>query len=100
MKASLGSLVHVLEKKDVSYIDWNVISPEAMNPKVSKKDMINGIMSDVSGYDTAVVMLYDAANRPMTVKSLPSLIRKMKQKKYELLPIDQSIVPVRHSQIN
>ena len=62
--------------------------------------MINGIMSDVSGYDTAVVMLYDAANRPMTVKSLPSLIRKMKQKKYELLPIDQSIVPVRHSQIN
>lgn len=100
MKTSLGSLVHVLEEKDVSYIDWNVISPEAMNPKVSKKDMINGIMSDVSGYDTAVVMLYDAANRPMTVKSLPSLIKKMKQKKYELLPLDQSIVPVRHSQIN
>lgn len=100
MKASLGSLVRVLEKKDVSYIDWNVISPEAMNPKVSKKDMIDGILSDVSGYDTAVVMLYDAANRPMTVKALPSLIKKMKQKNYELLPLDQNIVPVRHSQIN
>ena len=100
MKASLGSLVHVLENKNVSYIDWNVISPEAMNPKVSKKKMIDGIMSDVSGYDTAVVMLYDAANRPMTVKSLSSLIRKMKQKNYELLPIDQDTAPVRHSQMN
>lgn len=100
MKSSLGGLVDVLEKKKVSYIDWNVISPEAMNPKVTKRDMIDGIMSDVAGYDTAVVMLYDAENRPMTVKTLPSLIRKMKEKKYELLPLDKSVDPIRHNQSN
>ncbi len=98
MKSSLGSLVDVLEKKKVSYIDWNVITPEAMDPKVTKKEMIDGIMSGVAGYDTAVVMLYDAENRPMTVKTLPTLIRKMKQKKYELLPLDQEAVPIRHNQ--
>ena len=57
-------------------------------------------MEDVKEYDTAVVMLYDAANRPMTLKALPSLIKKMKQKNYKLLPLDQNVAPVRHNQLN
>ena len=100
MESSLGELVGVLEKENVSYIDWNVITPEAMNPDISKKDMVNSIMKDVEEYDTAVVMLYDAANRPMTLKALPSLIEKMKKKNYKVLPLDQDTVPVRHNQIN
>ena len=100
MKSSLGELVSILEKKNVSYIDWNVITPEAMNPRVSKSEMVDTIMDDVMEYDTAVVMLYDAANRPMTLKALPSLIKKMKQKNYKLLPLDQNVAPVRHNQLN
>lgn len=100
MKSSLGELVSVLKKNNVSYIDWNVITPEAMNPRVSKKEMVDTIMGDVKDYDTAVVMLYDAANRPMTLKALPSLIKEMKQKNYKLLPLDQNVVPVRHNQLN
>ncbi len=100
MKSSLGELVSILEKKNVSYIDWNVITPEAMNPRVSKSEMVDTIMDDVKEYDTAVVMLYDAANRPMTLKALPSLIKKMKQKNYKLLPLDQNVAPVRYNQLN
>lgn len=99
-KTSFGELVRILEEKNVSYIDWNVISPEAMNPKVSKKDMIEGVMADVDKYDLAVVMLYDAADRPMSVKSLPALIKKMKEKKYELLPLEETTTPIRHNQLN
>lgn len=100
MKPSLGELAGILEKENVSYIDWNVITPEAMDPDVSKKDMVDSVMKDVEEYDTAVVMLYDAANRPMTLKALPSLIQKMKKKNYKLLPLDQDTVPVRHNQVN
>ena len=100
MKVSLGDLVAVLEAKNVSYVDWNVISPEAMNPKVSKKEMVQQIIANVEEYDTAMILLYDAADRPMSVKALPALIQALKEKKYELLPLEDDTVPIRHTQLN
>lgn len=100
MKIPLGDLVALLEEKNVSYVDWNVISPEALNPNVSKNDMVQKIVTDVDKYDTAIIMLYDAADRPMSVKSLSTLIQELKEKKYELLPLENDTVPIRHAQLN
>ena len=87
-----------LENKNVEYLDWNVISPEAQQTRVTKKSMVSNILNEVAKYDTSIVLLYDVADKPMTVKSLSALIKKLKQENYELLPIDENTPLIQHNQ--
>lgn len=96
--APVSELIEILAQKNISYIDWNVLSPDINNPEVTRKEMVRGIMEGVSRYDTAVVMFDDVADRPMTAKALPAIIKALKKENYELLPIDRTTVPVRHNQ--
>ena len=98
MKVSIQELIPILEQKNLSYLDWNVISPEAKNAKVTKKQMVSGILEGVSAYDTSIVLLYDVADKPMTAKALSAIIKELKKENYELLPIDENTVPIRHNQ--
>jgi len=98
MKIPIQNFLPVLEEKNMDYMDWNVISPEAQQTKVTRKSMISNIMENVAKYDTSVVLLYDVADKPMTVKSLSALIKKLKNENYELLPIDESTPLIRHNQ--
>ena len=57
-------------------------------------------MQGVDAYDTAVVLMYDVADKPMTVKALPSIIKQIKAKNYELLPVDESMILIQHNNGN
>ncbi|MCH5266136.1 MAG: polysaccharide deacetylase [Lachnospiraceae bacterium] len=94
----VSELIEVLNGKNISYMDWNVLSPDVNNAGVKKKDMVRGITGEVSRYDTSVVLFNDVADRPMTVKALPAIIKALKKENYELLPIDRTTVPIRHDQ--
>lgn len=91
-------LIPVLEEKGIVYLDWNVVSPDTANASVSKSKMIAGILEGVAAYDTSVVMFYDVADRPMTVRALPEIIKQLKKENYELLPVDEKTALVRHNQ--
>ena len=94
----IEDLVKILDKKGVTYLDWNVISPDIRDASVSRKRMINELMSDVKKYDTSVVMFYDTQTQPITIKTLSSFIRKLKKNQYEILPVDANTAPIRHNQ--
>ena len=98
MKVPIQAYVDVLTENETRYVDWNVISPEAQQTKVTKKSMVNSIMEDVKKYDTSIVLLYDVADKPMTVKSLSALIKKLKKENYELLPMDENTPLIQHNQ--
>lgn len=98
MRVSLETFLPALENKNVEYLDWNVISPEAQQTRVTKKSMVSNILNEVAKYDTSIVLLYDVADKPMTVKSLSALIKKLKQENYELLPIDENTPLIQHNQ--
>lgn len=98
MKVPLHELVSVLEQKNLTYIDWNVLSPEGKNPSISGKKMTKDILSDIAEYDVSVVLLYDSADKPLTVKTLPTVIKTLKKKDCQLLPIDSGTVMIRHNQ--
>lgn len=93
----IADFIKVLDDRGIVYLDWNVISPDAVNASVQKNKMITGILDAVSAYDTSVVLLYDVADRPMTVKALPGIIRELKKEKYKLLPVDKNTARIRHS---
>ena len=93
----LETFTDVLESKNVRYMDWNVISPDISNPSAKKEQIASGIAESVSQFDTSVVLLYDSADRPATLKALPLIIEKLKKENYELLPLDDDTSLVRHN---
>ena len=97
---SIQNFIDVLKKNHYLYLDWNVISPDINNANATKEQVVTGVMQGVDAYDTAVVLMYDVADQPMTVKALPSIIKQIKAKNYELLPVDESMILIQHNNGN
>ena len=96
----IQNFIEVLKKNHYLYLDWNVISPDINNANATKEQVVTGVMQGVDAYDTAVVLMYDVADKPMTVKALPSIIKQIKAKNYELLPVDESMILIQHNNGN
>ena len=96
----IQNFIDVLKKTHYLYLDWNVISPDINNANATKEQVVTGVMQGVDAYDTAVVLMYDVADKPMTVKALPSIIKQIKAKNYELLPVDESMILIQHNNGN
>lgn len=96
----IQNFIDVLNKNHYLYLDWNVISPDINNANATKEQVVTGVMQGVDAYDTAVVLMYDVADKPMTVKALPSIIKQIKAKNYELLPVDESMIFIQHNNGN
>ena len=97
---SIQNFIDVLKKNHYLYLDWNVISPDINNANATKEQVVTGVMQGVDAYDTVVVLMYDVADKPMTVKALPSIIKQIKAKNYELLPVDESMILIQHNNGN
>lgn len=97
---SIQNFIDVLKKNHYLYLDWNVISPDINNANATKEQVVTGVMQGVDAYDTAVVLMYDVADKPMTVKALPSIIKQIKAKNYELLPVYESMILIQHNNGN
>lgn len=97
MELPVQTFQDVLEKKNLEYIDWNVISPDISDPSVKKEQMVESIMENIDQFDTSVVLLYDSIDKEMTVKALPLLIKRLKRENYELLPIDSEVPVIQHN---
>lgn len=97
---SIQNFIDVLKKNHYLYLDWNVISPDINNANATKEQVVTDVMQGVDAYDTAVVLMYDVADKPMTVKALPSIIKQIKAKNYELLPVDESMILIQHNNGN
>ena len=96
----IQNFIDVLKKNHYLYLDWNVISPDINNANATKEQVVTGVMQGVDAYDTAVVLMYDVADKPMTVKALPSIIKQIKAKNYVLLPVDESMILIQHNNGN
>lgn len=46
------------------------------------------------------IILAGGNNKLMTVKALPSIIKQIKAKNYELLPVDESMILIQHNNGN
>ena len=96
----MQTFIDVLNEKQLLYLDWNVISPDINNTGVTKNQMMSSITQGVEAYDTSVVLMYDVADKPMTVKVLPSIIKELKARNYELLAADESMTLIQHNNGN
>lgn len=95
-KINMEDVIRYVDAEGLAYFDWNVINGDATGKKLTEKQMVNNVISGVESYDNAMVLMHDCAGKEMTVKTLPSVLKKLKKMKVNILPINDTTVPVQH----
>lgn len=95
-KLDMKEFIRVLNKREITYFDWNVECGDASGQSYTAKEMVDNVMKDVVKYHTSVVLLHDAENKTKTVKALPVIIKKLLEMDAEILPIDENTSLVQH----
>lgn len=92
----MSTFIRFLNKRQITYFDWNVQCGDATTRPYSTKDLTDNVMNDIGKYHTSVVLMHDAANKPDTVEALPGIIKKIKATGAVLLPITEKTKVVQH----
>lgn len=92
----MTDFIAYLNKKGITYFDWNVINGDATGKNLSEKQMIHNVMSGVEQHDTSIVLLHDSVSKASTVKSLPALLKKLQEENYVILPITKYTKTIQH----
>lgn len=95
-RLSMGEFIRILNKKGITYFDWNAECGDASAYQYSAKEMVDNVMEDVVKYHTSVVLMHDAKDKPDTVKALPKIIRRLQAIDAQILPIDGDTKAVQH----
>ena len=92
----MADFIAYLNKKDIVYFDWNVINGDATGKDMTAKQMVSMVMSGVRKNNNSIVLMHDSVSKDTTVKSLPSLIKKLQKEDYVILPITKYTKPIQH----
>lgn len=98
-KISMNDVIRYVDAEGLTYFDWNVINGDATGKKLTAKQMVNNVMSGVKTYENSTVLMHDCAGKEMTVETLPTVLKKLKNMKVNILPINDTTVPVQHKHV-
>lgn len=92
----METFIQFLNQEEVTYFDWNVECGDATSNNYTTDEMVANVMKDVVKFNTSVVLMHDAENKPNTVAALPVIIKKLQKMDVQLLPIDENTRLVQH----
>ncbi|MBD5090061.1 MAG: polysaccharide deacetylase [Clostridiales bacterium] len=98
-KIGMKKVIRYVDAQGLTYFDWNVINGDATGKKLTKKQMVSNVISGVKTYNNAMVLMHDGTGKEMTVKTLPTVLKKLKKMKVNILPINDTTVPVQHIRV-
>lgn len=79
------------------YFDWNVSSGDAAAVSLTAENIVENVMNGVTGHNRVIILMHDSAARDTTVEALPTIIEKLLNEGYEILPIVETTTPVHHT---
>lgn len=95
-KGIMTRLTSEVEKRGYRYYDWNVDSGDADANCVKASTLVANIKKRCGSQKSAIILMHDAPAKTTTVTALPDIIRYLRSKGYELLPITSDTTPVHH----
>lgn len=99
-QVDMMELIAYLKEQGIRYYDWNVSSGDASSETLSAEAITENVIRDVGKYDTAIVLMHDAADKPTTVEALPGILEELlAMEDTKILAIDDETVPVQHKKI-
>ncbi len=97
-KVPMKQLFQVLQKKGISYYDWNVVNGDNTGKQLTKQQMIDNVLKGVEQFPVSMVQMHDASDKRTTADSIKELIHQLQSEGYSLLPIDEDTTPIRHAE--
>ncbi len=96
-KVSMNKCIRYINKKGLTYFDWNAQNDDATGKVYSSSQLVKHAVSSVkSAGDNVVLLMHDEKTKTATAESLPELIRILKARGYDILPITKETKPVQH----
>lgn len=96
-KVPMEDLISYLDEQDITYYDWNISAGDATNRYISTEAIVKNCLSNIEGYNTAVILMHDASNKKTTVEALPIILEQLIQMEdTEVLPITDDTIPIQH----
>ena len=92
----MKELIRILNERNITYFDWNAECGDASPQTYTAEEMTENVMKDAGRYQTSVVLLHDAVNKPDTVIALPDIIENLQKMGLQVLPIDEKTKVVQH----
>ena len=92
----MQEFIKYLNQKDIIYYDWNVSSGDATSKYLEPEELVENVLRDVRIYNTSIVLMHDAANKPNTVEALGDMIEELQAMEIEILPITENVKPIQH----
>lgn len=73
--------VELLEKNNVTHINWNALTEDSVGHP-SKKKMMKTLKQTIGDKNVVVILMHDAGNKEKTAQMLPDVIKYLKEKGY------------------
>ncbi len=93
---SMTELIKYLNKVNITYYDWNAINGDATGKDLTTDEMIHNVMNGIGKNKNSIVLMHDTVSSDTTLKSMPTLIKKLKKQGYIILPITKYTNTVQH----
>lgn len=92
----MEEFIRYAKEKGLTYFDWNVMSGDATGQAYMPEELIENVMKDAVRYESAVVLMHDAATKAPTAEALAPMIDRLREAGFTLLPIDEDTELVQH----
>lgn len=98
MVSNIGmqEFIKYLNQEGITYYDWNVSSGDATSKYLEPQELVENVLQDVRIYNTSIVLMHDATNKPNTVLALGDMIEELQAMEIEILPITENVKPIQH----
>lgn len=86
-----------LDEQDIHFFDWNISSGDGGSYVFPVETLLENCTSNVSRFDTSVILMHDSAGKKTTIEALPSIIETiLDMEDTEILPITEKTDLVQH----
>lgn len=96
-RVDMEELFDWLDEQGITYYDWNISSKDATTSGLSVRTIVQNSTKGLDGYQNAMILLHDAADKHTTVEALPLIIEYAEQMEDTVfLPITQETTLIQH----
>lgn len=95
-KVPVKKLIHYLNSQNITYYDWNALSNDAIDKKLTAKQLNANILKDLKLHNPCIVLMHDLGDRHHTVEALQPLIDELNKMDCQILPIDKTCQAIQH----
>lgn len=97
-RTDIKKLSEELNKRDIKYFDWNVVSGDASSTYgLPKEEIVRRCTQGALAHENAVILMHDLPEKATTVEALPDIIDYFQSIGVEILPLDENSEQIHHT---